>query len=283
MRGISMFNGKMKALTFSYDDGCKQDIKTANVLSKYRMKGTFNLNNYALHGDYAMSEEEVKTNLLANGHEIAVHGAMHRAPGTLSALEGIKDALDCRIELEQKYDRIVRGMAYPDSGIRLFSNNATYDKIKQYLTDLGIVYARTLGSDNNSFQLPYDWHSWMPTVHHNNPKTMEYIDEFLKLDLTDKTNCARRYPRLFYVWGHSFEFDRDNNWHVLEQICEKFSGCNDIWFATNMEIYEYTNAYNSLVYSADGNIIYNPTSFKIWLDVDGKEFSVNPGETIHIK
>ena len=92
----------------------------------------------------------------------------------------------------------------------------------------------------------------------------------------------RRQPRLFYLWGHSYEFDRDNNWDRLEMICEKLSGKEDTWYATNMQIYEYVTAYQTLVYSADGTRIYNPTLQTIWLDVDGEIYSVKPGETIKI-
>ena len=36
--------GKPKALTFSYDDGCRQDKETERILSEYGVKGTFNIN-----------------------------------------------------------------------------------------------------------------------------------------------------------------------------------------------------------------------------------------------
>ena len=36
--------GKLKAITFSYDDGVTQDIQLVNLLNKYGLKCTFNLN-----------------------------------------------------------------------------------------------------------------------------------------------------------------------------------------------------------------------------------------------
>ncbi|MEE1043747.1 MAG: hypothetical protein UH854_07255, partial [Clostridia bacterium] len=89
-------------------------------------------------------------------------------------------------------------------------------------------------------------------------------------------------PRLFYMWGHSFEFDNKNNWDLLDKICEKLGGHDDIWYATNIEICEYVKAYNSLVYSADASVVYNPTLYTIWFESDGKLYSIKPGETIHI-
>lgn len=38
------FNGKKKAITFSYDDGVTQDIRLIELLDKYGLKCTFNLN-----------------------------------------------------------------------------------------------------------------------------------------------------------------------------------------------------------------------------------------------
>jgi len=85
-----------------------------------------------------------------------------------------------------------------------------------------------------------------------------------------------------YIWGHSLEFDRNNNWDHMEAICSKLSGNPDIWYATNIEICDYVQAYKSLIYSADGHKVYNPTLLTIWLDVDGKLHTIKSGETIRI-
>ncbi len=276
--------GVGKALTFSYDDGCADDIRLADIMTKYGVKGTFNFHNEELKDilkNSRMTKEEVYEHILNPGHEVAAHGAFHRASAQQIALDGIHDVLFNRLELEERYDRIIRGMAYPDTGIRRFANGATYENIKRYLTDLGIAYARTLGSDNDDFMLPTDWHAWMPTAHHNNPKLMEYADKFLKEDVCSmETYPSRRTPLLFFVWGHSFEFRLKDNWNVIEEFCEKMGGRDDIWYATNIEIYDYVTAYNRLECSADGKRFHNPTATKIWFDVDGEVYEINPGETI---
>ncbi len=38
-----MFNGKNKAITFSYDDGVMQDIRLIEIFNKYNLKATFNI------------------------------------------------------------------------------------------------------------------------------------------------------------------------------------------------------------------------------------------------
>jgi hypothetical protein len=205
------------------------------------------------------------------------------APGLSRPVDAIQDFLNCRLELEKRYERIIRGMAYPDSGITNLQNGASYENIRRYLQDLGIVYSRTLGGDNNHFYLPADWLAWMPTAHHENPALMDYADQFLSLQ-PDAPNAyyATRLPRLFYLWGHAFEFNNNNNWELIDQIGDTLGGKEDTWYATCMEIYEYVQAYNALVFSADSTRVYNPTLHKIWFDVDGTLYFVDPGDTITI-
>lgn len=271
--------GRAKAVTFSYDDGVPQDKRLAEVFNKYGMKCTFNFHSDKMR-EKNFSKEEINEYFLSKGHEIAVHGEFHRANGNTRSIEGIRDVLNCRLELEEKCGQIIRGMAYPDTGITQMGNFNTYENIKHYLKELDIAYARSLGGDNNSFMLPNDFYAWLPTAHHRNSKLMEYIDEFLNLDISPDAYHAQRIPRLMYIWGHSYEFDRDNNWELIEDVCRKLSGNDEIWYATNIEIHDYVEAYRSLRYSADGHRVYNPTLYTIWIDVDKRLYSIKSGETI---
>lgn len=283
MRSVFMRypGGKAKAVTFSYDDGVPQDQRLAEMFDRYGLKCTFNLNSDSMRSQN-FTKEQIKEYFLSKGHEVAVHGVNHRANGNMRPIEGIRDVLDCRLELEEKCDCIIRGMAYPDSGITLFGNFGCYEDVKRYLVELDIAYARTVGGDNDLFMLPEDFYAWTPTCHHDNPQIMERIEAFLNLDISTKAYHARRVSRLLYIWGHSYEFDRNNNWDHIETICKTLSGNDEIWYATNVEIYDYVQAYKSLRYGADGRRIYNPTLYTIWLDVDGQLYSISSGETIRI-
>ena len=274
-------DGKAKAVTFSYDDGVIQDKRLAELFDKYGLKGTFNFNG-SMTRAFSYSKEEVRTIFLEKGHEIAVHGLDHRPTGNLRPIEAIRDVLDCRLELEERCDMIIRGMAYPDTGITRFGNFGSYEAVKQLLVELDIAYSRTLGKDNDTFTLPTDIHAWMPSAHHNNPKIMEYIEKFLSQDMSVKTYHAKRDPIVMYIWGHSYEFDRNDNWEHMEEICKALSGNPEIWYATNIEICDYCTAYKRLVYSADGHKVYNPTVKTVWLDVDGVVHCVKPDETITV-
>lgn len=275
--------GKGKCVTLSYDDARKSDIRFSDLLQKYGLKCTFNVTGEKFRSPKDnLTADEIKKYIIDRGHEVALHNYNHRASGYLRSIEGIREVLDNRTELEQEFDMIIRGMAYPDSGIHVFSNpDYTYEKVKNYLTELDVAYARNTATDNG-FELPNDWHNWKPTAHHDRENVFELIDQFLKIDLSENMYIASRRSRLFYLWGHSFEFDNKNNWDHGEEVMKKLSGHDDIWYATNIEIYDYVQAYNSLVYSADGTRIYNPTLKTIWLDIDKKVYEIKSGETINI-
>ena len=181
--------------------------------------------------------------------------------------------LGCRLSLEQRFGGLVRGMAYPNAGITQLSEGVTYPEIRQYLRELGIVYARTLGGDNDRFELPNDWLAWMPTAHQENPRLFDWIRTFRE------GGALSGPPRLFFLWGHSFELEKNGGWARLDRIGEQLGGCEDTWYATNMEIYTYVTAYRELVLSADGHTVYNPSLQPVWLWEDGSIYTVAAGET----
>lgn len=279
-RHLRFPGGLPKAFTMSYDDGWPQDKRFSDIITKYGLKSTFNIISGNIGKEKYLTKEEIKEYIIDRGHEIAVHGKEHRANGLQRAIGGIQDILNCRLELEKEFGCIVRGMAYAWSGIMVMNNGNSYEQIKNYLKELDIVYARTLFGDNDDFYLPDDWHAWMPNTHHQGPYAMEYVEKFVNLKIP--STIAWRLPRLLFVWGHTYEFDSNNNWDRLEKICQMISSQDDIWCATNMEIYDYVTAYNFLIYSADETTIYNPTLKDIWLEVDGKPYVVKSGETIRI-
>lgn len=281
-RFVRFPEGKGKAVTFSYDDGVKADIRLSETLAKYEMKGTFNINSaFVGINENKLTVDEIKEHIIDKGHEVALHGATHVAPGRATPLEGIKEILNCRLELEKMFDMMIRGMAYPDSGIRVFENGSNLDTVKNYLSYLGVAYSRTLAGDNDGFKLPESWYEWMPTAHHNNAKIMEWIDKFIAID-TEQGYISTRGAKLFYIWGHAYEFNSNDNWDHLEAICQKLSGKADTWYATNIEICDYVNAYNSLIWSASGKKVYNPTLLDVWFSENGRTYKVCSGETINI-
>jgi hypothetical protein len=43
-------------------------------------------------------------------------------------------------------------------------------------------------------------------------------------------------PQLFYLWGHSYEFEANHNWDILEDFCRLVSGRTDVYYGTNAQV-----------------------------------------------
>ena len=82
-----MWNGKNKALTFSFDDGAVQDERAIEILNRYGLKATFNLNSGLLgtvgkdtYNGRTISRDKIssaKVRSLYRNHEVAVHTISH--------------------------------------------------------------------------------------------------------------------------------------------------------------------------------------------------------------
>lgn len=265
-------DGKCKAATFSYDDGVKADIKLIKIFDKYGVKGTFNLNSILFDCENwhdRMDEELTYKTFINCGHEIALHGARHIFLNKVPLPEAANEIVQNRLYLENKFKKIVRGMAYAYNGYN--------SEIINLLKSLGVTYARTT-EESHSFEVPENWLTLKPTCHHADPKLGELTDRFLNQSPEDE--FKHREPWLFYVWGHSYEFDDNGNWHIIENLCRRLSENKDIWFASNGEIYDYVQAYNRLVFSLDGERVYNPTCLPVFIELRGRVYEIPCGKEI---
>lgn len=41
------------------------------------------------------------------------------------------------------------------------------------------------------------------------------------------------------MWGHSYEFDVNNNWERIEEFCKMLGGRDDIFYGTNAQCLGY--------------------------------------------
>lgn len=257
--------GKKKALTLSYDDGVPYDRRLIKILDENGIKGTFNLNSGVMGVTTGrLDEEEVKELYTNSGHEVAVHSLTHPFLEQLPSASAVQDVLQDRQNLEKMFDKIIRGMAYPYG---TFS-----DSLIEALKSIDIAYARTVITTHD-FRIPSDWMKLTNTCHHNDPKLGELTEKFVK-------EQPKWGPWLFYLWGHSYEFAHDNNWDVIENFAKTIGGRDDIWYATNIEIYNYIEAYRSLQFSVDCKHIYNPTATTVWFEKDEIVIEIQPGQII---
>ena len=118
--------------------------------------------------------------------------------------------------------------------------------------------------------MPEDFLKWHPTCHDHDPR----IEELSDLFLNDNGNELK----LFYLWGHAFEFDKNDSdrWADMDRLCKRISGKEDVWYATNREICDYVTAARSVKeYSGINN-----TGFDLFIEKDGKKIRWKSGEEI---
>ncbi len=230
-----MFNGKNKAITFSYDDGVTQDIRLIRIFNKYNLRATFNLNSEFFGQQGELIREGISINrtrsksedikYIYDGHEVAAHTLRHPNLTQIKDDEVIRQVEQDRVNLSELVGYEVIGMAYPCGGINC--NDHVAELIKN---NTGVKYSRTIGS-THSFEPYEDLFQYKGTLYHHGDwdKLFDMGKEFLELE-TDT-------PKVFYIWGHSYEFDfYPERWEMFEEFCKMMSNKSDIFYGTNREI-----------------------------------------------
>ncbi len=231
-----MWNGKKKAITFSYDDGISQDVRLVELFNKYGLKATFNINSELLGkpGKLIRNGVEVRHDKIAPenvakvycGHEVAAHTLTHPFLPRTADAEVIRQVEEDRKNLSALCGYEVVGMAYPGGGPS-GNHDARVEKLIRENT--GIKYARGVET-NASFALQKDLIAFVPTVYHlDTDKMFNLAKDFLESNPEE--------PALFYIWGHSYEFDAWNYWERFEEFCKLVAGKDDVFYCTNREAF----------------------------------------------
>ncbi len=235
------------------------------LFNRYGVRGTFHLNgiNYIDKSD----EELLKVRELYRGHEIACHTMHHGWLNKMSGAAIVREVYEERKILEKIAGYPVVGMSYP--------SGAYSDEAVQALRACGIVYSRTVESAEFT-DFPENFLKWNPTCHHRD--AVDLCSEFLEnLD-------SQWTSQIMYIWGHSHELVDEEQWQYMEKLLKMISKNDKIWYATNIEIYDYMCAQRRLRLSADESMIHNPSSIPVWVEVDKMEkVCVPAGETVFLK
>lgn len=279
LRPFLRFPGfRYKALTLSYDDCFRYDIRLKEILDTYDIRCTFNI-----PSDWLLDQDTPKRRLMTRQEalelysdgkcEVACHGSRHLPLADVPLEMATRDIISNRETLEEMFGGVVKGCAY--------ARGSVSDRAVEILRNCGIEYARTIENTGN-FDLPEDFLRWDPTCHHDDPRLMELAEEFAK-PYNTKQYLWNQHPQLFYLWGHSYELNDNDNWDVLENFCKVV--CHheeEIWYATNGEIATYVRSYDALRFSANGNRVQNPTSTDVFISCFGKDYVIPAGKLVEL-
>lgn len=273
MTHLSMLwpEGREKALTLSYDDAVLQDIRLLKIMNANGIKGTFNLNsgffgtkNTLIREGHLVQHNKVSAEeaaALYEGHEVAVHTVTHPNLCLLPDAQVLDEVLTDRKNLEALVGYPVRGMAYPGGTVD--------ERVIGLLKGCGIVFARAVGTTKGFGIPPRDtWLNWECSCHHWELEPL--IDPFLN----------GRGLKLLSVWGHAYEFDQRDDWEVIEDQLKRLGGHEDVWYATNIQVFDYISAYQALDVSVNGDCAYNRSSVSVWVYANGKKVEIPAGQTV---
>ena len=270
---------KLKALSFSYDDGVIEDRELIKIFDRYNIKATFNvsLGKAVKKPERFIQVPEIKT--LYKNHEVASHGYLHRTMTLLGDRSLNEEIVRNQEEIAKIFGNPPPGFAYP---FGRFTSTKAPDRIYEALAKHNLVYARTCKMAGN-FDLPQNFLSWHPYCHHSRAKGV--AKQFLDYKAEKMS--------VLLIWGHSYEFRASVSkktgkpipatWHVIENLCKELANKPEIWYATMGDIALYVKASGKLAISENGRKLTNNSDQTIYFLCNGAQKSIAPGKTIDVK
>ena len=264
-------NGKKKAFNVTYDDGVLQDIRFVELLNKYGLKGTFNLNSGLMEREFEWTHESglvvkrLKTDIVVDlykGHEVASHTLNHPYMENLSKEEIFAELSQDKANLEKIFGKEIKGFALP---FHYYS-----ELIKTCVQECGFSYGR-ISEETGSFSLPADYYSWKATFFHHFDKLEGLTKEFMETD---------EELGLFQIVGHSYDLDVADRWEIMEDVFRGISENKDILPMTTIEIVEYLKAMDKI--EITNEYIKNNSDISLWFEIDGRVCEVKSCEKVNI-
>ena len=264
--------GKPKAFNITYDDGVVQDIRFVELMNKYGLKGTFNLNSQLMEQDFQwthpsgavikrLSPQQAAE--LYHGHEIASHSLTHPDFYGLDQEEITRQMLTDKQKLEQWFGKEVKGFGLPFD---------YYSPLVAYCAaQCGFEYSRT-SAESYSYTPPRNYLWWAAGTYHINPRWRQFVKDFFETD-TELALCQ--------IVGHSYDLDTENMWEEMEAVLKKVSEDETIASMTNIELVHYLKAIRGV--NITGKHIRNTTDVDLWYEIDGRAVCVKTGETVRAK
>lgn len=225
-------------VTTSWDDGHVLDLKLADLLTKYGIKGTFYVSPqcHELAEKDRLTHGQIKT--LSHNFEIGAHTMTHRSLPALEPTEAQKEIYDSKTHIEKVTGRTITSFCYP---------RGEYTKTHvSFVHSAGFTLARTvkrfvteIGSD--PLQMPTSIHAYdhwsdvwgVMKVVHFNPVRFFYLYhrwDRQAIALFDKVLVE---GGVFHLWGHSWEIDKNGDWDRLEAVLHYLSGKREVSYVTN--------------------------------------------------
>jgi len=245
---------KKIAITTSWDDGNKLDLKIAKLLDKYNLKGTFYVPKKSEFT--SLTEREIKG--ISKNHEIGAHTLNHVDLTKVDLIKAKQEISNSKRYLERFLEKQIKMFCYPMGKYN--------QEIKEIVIKNSFLGARTVKEFN--FEKPDDFFEMKTTLHiypfpfRKKDKNHYYLTKFLFQPLQRKLfkilklrlplNSFISWPNLaenlfddilknggiYHIWGHSWEIEKYNMWNNLEELFKYISNQENASYLTNSQILE---------------------------------------------
>ena len=212
----------MKYFIFAIDDGTIYDKKVIAIFNKYNIRATFNLNSgledFVWYKDW-LEVRRLKLNDNKNiydGHEVASHSLTHPFLTSLSDEDVYREVKEDIDNLRNIFNRDIKTFSFPFDGY----DERTINIIKS----LGITHI-ILPTIDDSFLYPAD-------TYHIKVTSWNIDDALYKVNIFIDDNQAQ----VFIYLSHSYDYEYDNSYDKLEELCKIVTTQKDIRIITISEL-----------------------------------------------
>lgn len=259
--------GKAKAFNITYDDGVLQDVRFVELMNKYGLKGTFNLNSGLMETEFAwihpngMTVKRLPAGVVAElyqNHEVASHTLTHPYLSSLTEAQIMEEMARDKQNLEQLTGKPVLGFAGP------FHHWGP--EVVACAKGCGFEYARN-AEERYCYAPPEEYYSWSAGSYHIMPGFQDFVEGFFHTD-EELALCQ--------IVGHTYDLDAEDMWDYMESVLKRVAENESIASMTNLELVRYLKAMRSAVIT-DAEI-QNPSEIPLWFESNGSTICVAPGE-----
>ena len=266
---------KFKAVTFSFDDGTYHDIEMIEIMNKFNLKGTFNLNSKLIYPNskfvmanwincYRLDRHQI--NEIYKGHEIASHTSTHTDFSVYDDNALTYQINEDIVALSEITKEDIVGFAYP---FGIYN-----DQIIERLKKCGVIYARATKCDY-TFNIPTDLYTFGGSCTISCPQFPKMINKWL--------NYSPKSMKLFYIWGHSYELDMYHEHEKIYNLYEKLANKEDTWYATNKDVFSYILAFNKLKFYSKTNEFVNKSEKDLYVIFNNNKYIIKAFSVLKIE
>ena len=222
-------------VTTSWDDGSVFDLKIAELLAKYGVRGTFYVPKSLFAHPLSPGDiREIDKHLEVGSHTLH-HVDLTRVPPERAEAE----IVGSRAYLEDLLGHPVAMLSYPDGK----HSRGVAEMVRR----AGFVAARTCVSCG--FQTPRDRYRWGVTMLACDGSPLLAARGWLKSPfplrgLRDWEARARylwdralKAGGVYHIYGHAMNLELDNHWDRLERVLAYISGRQGVRYLTNGELF----------------------------------------------